>query len=748
MGFITLSTTHTLSFALLVMGFTATASQILIIRELLVTFHGNELFIGIIFGNWLILEAIGSFALRKRADYTKRHISWFAILQITIGFSSLLSILFIRSFKYLFNIPTGEVLGIHYVAAISLITLAPVSMTDGALFPFGCRNFQIISEKKVVSATVYLYESIGSFVAGLFFVFYLIYYLSSVELAFIILALNLCSVIFYLISLRKIKTIRNVAALLMASIIISFLSSVPEWLHELSSRLLWYEHSLLDTRNSVYSNIAVIKGEDQYTFFANGAPYAATPVPTAHVEEIAHFPMLFHKQPEHILVVGGGAGGLLRELLKHPVKDIDYTEQDPLVIEGFRRFPTPLTEYELDHEKVNMHLLEGRLFLRKTSAMYDLILINLPIPSTIQINRYYTMEFFELAKKRLKDRGIFAMRLPGSDTFLSKELKELNRTIHASLKAVFPHVRIIAGEQNIFIASSDIAVKTIMDETLIERLHLRDISAGLINERYLRYKMDSARFGELEKDISSSEEKIINQDSYPRGVFEGMLFLNLVVSPFMVKILYAIGNIPYTHYLLLIIILFIVSLIILSKKRDFFLIFAIASTGFTSMLISILLILSFQIYYGYVYHYIGLLTSLFMIGSALGAFFAMKRIKISLMAGEIGISFLAGFLYLFLLLSPEAVTSQLILFGSMITIGFLTGMEYPLAVNLADSSYRAVSSTAGRFYAFDLLGAFIGAILTAVVFIPTIGIKNTLLITMAIKSVSLFLVYRGKRAFV
>lgn len=117
------------------MGFTATASQILIIRELLVTFHGNELFMGIIFGNWLILEAVGSYSTRKRADYTKRHISWFTILQTTIGLSCLLSILFIRSFKYLFNIPTGEVLGIHYVAIISLITLAPVSMTDGALFP-------------------------------------------------------------------------------------------------------------------------------------------------------------------------------------------------------------------------------------------------------------------------------------------------------------------------------------------------------------------------------------------------------------------------------------------------------------------------------------------------------------------------------------------------------------------------------------------------------------------------------------
>lgn len=435
-------------------------------------------------------------------------------------------------------------------------------------------------------------------------------------------------------------------------------------------------------------------------------------------------------------------------MVRYFLKDIDYTEHDPLVIEGFRRFPTPLTEYELDHEKVNIHLLEGRLFLRKTSTMYDLILINLPIPSTLQINRYYTVEFFELAKNRLKDRGIFAMRLPGSETFLSKELKELNRTFYASLKAVFPHVKVIVGEQNIFIASSDGAVNTVTDDMLIERLRIRDISVGLMNEWYIRYKMDSARFSELEEDIASSDRKILNQGSYLRGVFEGMLFLNLVVSPYMVKILNVIDNIPYTYYILAIMVLLaVLSGLQHKKRRQLFLTFAIASTGFTSMLISILLILSFQIYYGHVYHYIGILTSLFMLGSAIGAFFAMKRIKTSLTTVETGILFLTGFLYLFILSGPETNVSQLIIFGSMITIGFLTGMEYPLAVNLADSSGRAVSSTAGRFYAFDLFGAFLGAILTAVVFIPTIGIKNTLLITMVIKSGSLLLVYMGKKTF-
>lgn len=746
MGYVAISTVSSLRVALLVMGFTATASQILIIRELLVTFHGNELFLGIIFGNWLILEAAGSFFSRKKADYTKRHISCFAILQMTIGFSSLFSIIFIRSFKYLFNIPTGEILGIHYVMVISLIALAPVSIVSGALFPFGCRNLHVISKKENVSAWVYVYESIGSFVAGIVFVFYLIYYLNSVELAAIILSLNLFAVILYLTSAGKLNIIRNISAGLLTLVIASFLLSVPEWIHKSSSELLWYEHSLIETRNSVYSNIAIIEGEDQYTFFSNGAPYATTPVPEAQVEETAHFPMLFHSQPEDILVIGGGAGGLLKELLKHPVEKIDYAEQDPLVIESFRRFSTPLTEYELDHEKVNIHLSEGRLFLRNTSDLYDLILINLPIPSTLQINRYYTVEFFEMAKERLKDNGILSITVPGSETFLSSELMELNRTIYASLKKVFPHVRIVIGGRNIFIASSDETIKTVSDGILIERLRLRDFSSWLVNEWYIRYKMDSTGFGMIEEKIASTESKILNHDSYPRGVYESMLFLNLIVSPSMVKILHIIDNIPFTYYLAFIIFISVAFTGIQHRKRgQLFLTFAIATTGFMSMLISILLILSFQIYYGYVYHYIGILTSLFMLGSALGAFFAIKRIETDLIAIEIAILFLTGFVYLFILGGPETYISQFLIYSLMFMTGFLTGMEYPIAVNRADSSYRAISSTAGRFYALDLFGAFFGAIFTAVVFIPAIGIKNTLLLTMTIKLASLFLVYMGKK---
>ena len=86
----------------------------------------------------------------------------------------------------------------------------------------------------------------------------------------------------------------------------------------------------------------------------------------ATVEELAHFPLLAHPAPRTVLVVGGGAGGVLAEILKHEtVSRIDYVEIDPLLLGTIRDFPTPLTAGELASPRVRLHFGDARLFLRQ-----------------------------------------------------------------------------------------------------------------------------------------------------------------------------------------------------------------------------------------------------------------------------------------------------------------------------------------------------------------------------------------------
>ena len=71
-------------------------------------------------------------------------------------------------------------------------------------------------------------------------------------------------------------------------------------------------------------------------------------------ELIVHIPMLTHKNPENILVIGGGDGGTVRELLKHDsVAHVDMVEIDSMVIEASKKF-FPTVSCALDDKKVSV----------------------------------------------------------------------------------------------------------------------------------------------------------------------------------------------------------------------------------------------------------------------------------------------------------------------------------------------------------------------------------------------------------
>ena len=128
----------------------------------------------------------------------------------------------------------------------------------------------------------------------------------------------------------------------------------------------WKGQELVHYQNSVYSNITVTKRENQFNFFSNGIPIFSTPVPDiAFAEEFVHFPLLFHSYPKNILLIGGGAGGILNEIAKYSsVEDIHYIELDPLIIKVVQKYATPLTVGELSDPKVKIKYTDGRLWVK------------------------------------------------------------------------------------------------------------------------------------------------------------------------------------------------------------------------------------------------------------------------------------------------------------------------------------------------------------------------------------------------
>ncbi len=221
------------------------------------------------------------------------------------------------------------------------------------------------------------------------------------------------------------------------------------------------------------------------------------------------------------------ANGLLTILLnclfftlavKHPVEKVDYAELDPLIIEAARSFATPLTEFELSNPKVTVHYIDGRRFMSWSRERYDVIIINLPSPSTLQLNRFYTREFFEIADARLSRDGILAITCPGSLSYMGEELANLNACIYRTLYDVFPYVRAVLGEANLFLASPSAEISTAEPALLAQRLQERALETRLLSDFHIQYKLDKVKEDWFLDSIAQAPDVRINRD-LPPGYF-------------------------------------------------------------------------------------------------------------------------------------------------------------------------------------------------------------------------------------
>ena len=153
-------------------------------------------------------------------------------------------------------------------------------------------------------------------------------------------------------------------------------------------------------------------------------------------EALVHSSMVALDNPERVLVIGGGEGTTVEELLKYENIRIDWVDIDKTVVEKCRRF-LPYS-YKGNDKRVNLKIMDGFKFIEETKNRYDLILADLtePNPKNPLSNRLYSKEFAEIIYDRLTDQGLYV-------TLCWEEIKgKWYYTLSPSyLKEVFKFVR-------------------------------------------------------------------------------------------------------------------------------------------------------------------------------------------------------------------------------------------------------------------------------------------------------------------
>jgi spermidine synthase len=768
-----------LRLAILVIGASGIIAQIILIRELMVSFYGNELSIGLVIGNWLILEALGSFFAGKirtkekseqvtslQSKVSELKVGLFSTLVIIFSIALPIMIYIARVVKNIIGAAPGETLSIPTMFLSSFLILIPLSVSHGALFTLSCNLFSISTKSEKAVGKVYVLETVGTIVGGIILPYLLIPYFSSFSIAFGLGLLNFFA-LFILIRTLEHKSWIIPTCALMIFFAILLLGKLPKKIQDLSIVHQWRGHNIVYYRNSIYGNIAVLKQQEQYTFCEDGIPVINTPVPDiAFAEDFVHFPLLSHPDPKRVLVISGGAGGIITEILKHPVSEVDYVELDPLLLEAVAKFPTPITTEELNDSRVKLIRQDAKQYLIQHVLKYDLILINFLAPATLQMNRFFTKEFFTLAKKRLNDQGIMVSISFGSLSYLSEELKRIIISNWLTLKSAFPYVKIIPGDFNLFLASSSPDITEINPQILSERLIQRKIKTRLITPDYLSDRLSDYRsdwfWKSLEQTTTYSstiwgknKKKVaINSDLAPHGVFYNLIYWSALSSLGLRRFFNILQSITVFHFALIFILLLLIGVVLLywraklgelQKLLPITIPFAIFSTGFVGMALNLVVVLAFQSAYGYVYRQISILVTAFIVGTALGGFVITQYAE-KVKKGVLFFLLFESLLILMSLITPLFLfklrgMAELVFPILSVLIGCLVGMEFPLA-NKIYSGHREVqvAESVGLLYGSDLGGGFLGAILVSIVLIPVLGISATCIIALMFKIISILLI--------
>ncbi|MBS4218856.1 spermidine synthase [Bacillus sp. FJAT-49711] len=149
-------------------------------------------------------------------------------------------------------------------------------------------------------------------------------------------------------------------------------------------------------------------------------------------EMVAHVPLFTHPHPKNVLVVGGGDGGVIREIMKHPsVKKAVLVDIDGKVIEYSKQF-LPTIAGELDNDRVEVKVDDGFMEIAKSEDEYDVIMVDSTEPVGPAVN-LFTKGFYAGISKALKEDGIFVAQTD-NPWFKADLIREVQRDV----KEIFP----------------------------------------------------------------------------------------------------------------------------------------------------------------------------------------------------------------------------------------------------------------------------------------------------------------------
>jgi spermidine synthase len=320
------------------------------------------------------------------------------ILSVLVSFSAL--------FVYIVSAYTTYTDVIIYSLSIA------IGLLIGIEIPMVTRLNEDYEELRLNIASVMSYDYFGSLLGGLFFAFVGLPILGLTYTPFILGFINFSVALVLFVQFRGLlspprrKLLIGYSVLVFGLLVGGAVLADPLILFGEQKR---YADQVIYVEQSKYQKLVITQWKNDYWLFINGSQQFSTRDEELYHEPLVHPLMTLSPNPRNILVMGGGDGLAVREILKYPeVENITLVDLDPAMTQLAKTHPVLLAANDSSfyHPKLTIYNQDAYKFMTDTRKYFDVIIIDLPDPKSVELNRLYTKEFYILCYKQLRPHGL------------------------------------------------------------------------------------------------------------------------------------------------------------------------------------------------------------------------------------------------------------------------------------------------------------------------------------------------------
>lgn len=394
-------------------------------------------FLGDSVTQWALTVSIMLFAMGLGSRISKRFST--NLLVTFVGIEFLLSVLVSYSSLMAYTAASFSEYSALIIYSLSIL----IGMLIGMEIPLVIRLNDEFETLKINVSSVIENDYYGSLIGGLFFVFVGLPHLGLTYTPFALGLLNLTiALLLFWYTYKEINQKKrrpllfsgaSVAILLVAGIFIA----KPIILFGEQKK---YKDKVVYSEQSKYQRIVITQWKDDYWLFLNGHEQLSTIDEVMYHEPLVHPPMSLHPHPQNVLIMGGGDGCAAREVLKYQsVEHIDVVDLDPAMTKLATQHPilTQLNQQSFSNTKVKVHNDDGFHFMQQTKQFYDVIIIDLPDPRSVELGRLYSIEFYKMCRHQLRPGGTIITQA-GSPYYATRAFKCINQTMKRAGFATLP----------------------------------------------------------------------------------------------------------------------------------------------------------------------------------------------------------------------------------------------------------------------------------------------------------------------